>query len=168
MICAAPGHVLFAADFSTVESRILAWLAGENWKLANFREFDRTGDPALDNYLVAATRVLKRPVPPEDETGRHIGKPAISVSNYGGALGAWRRFDDSDNHSDAGPRALQIRMAHRAPADDAILAKARKQHKRAIRTGERVTLGSLAFHNENGTLYITLPGGRDHLSRGKD
>ena len=48
MICAPPGHVLFAADFSTVESRILAWLAGENWKLANFREFDRTGDPALD------------------------------------------------------------------------------------------------------------------------
>src|SRR5262249_18793223 len=71
MICAAPGHVLFAGDFSTVEARILAWFAGETWKLEVFRRYDVSGDPALDFYLVSASQALRRPVAPDDEAGRH-------------------------------------------------------------------------------------------------
>jgi DNA polymerase len=81
MIDAPPGRLLVCGDFSTLESRILAWLAGEGWKLANFREFDRTGDPRFDNYLVGAAKVLKRPVAPDDDASRHLGKILISVSD---------------------------------------------------------------------------------------
>ncbi len=36
---------LIAGDFSQIESRMLSMLAGEQWKLDAFREYDRTGDP---------------------------------------------------------------------------------------------------------------------------
>src|SRR5262249_15606920 len=59
-LCAAPGHVLICADFSTIESRVLAWLAGEAWKLNVFRQFDATKNPQFDLYRVIAARLLRK------------------------------------------------------------------------------------------------------------
>ena len=48
-----------------------------------------------------ASRALKRQVTPKDETGRQFGKTYDLAFGFGGGLGAWRRFDDSDAYSDA-------------------------------------------------------------------
>src|SRR5262249_10605770 len=45
LICAAPGKTLVGADFSSIESRVLAWAAHEKWKLDSYRRYDATHDP---------------------------------------------------------------------------------------------------------------------------
>jgi DNA polymerase len=51
IICATSGqHQLIGGDLSAIESRALAWVAGEMWKLENYRRYDVTGDPTLEPY----------------------------------------------------------------------------------------------------------------------
>src|SRR5262249_19599643 len=98
LICAKVGHRLLGADFSAIEARVLAWIAGEDWKLETFREYDRSG--GLDPYCVTAAKILNRPVPPDDEAGRAVGKVAELAGGYGGSVGAWRRFAPEDSRPD--------------------------------------------------------------------
>ena len=87
----ATGHKLIAGDFSAVESRVLAWLANEKWKLETYRRYDETGNSKLpEPYCVMASQALKRIVTPEDEAGRQFGKTydLASALVAGAALGA--------------------------------------------------------------------------------
>jgi DNA polymerase len=160
MICAAPDHILIGGDFSAIESRVLAWVAGEEWKLNTYRQFDISGDPALEPYCVTATRVLKRPVTPADVAGRQIGKIADLACGFGGGLGAWRMFDSSNNHSDAEVECFKAewRAAHKATVN--FWRALETAMRRAIRTGQPIQLRSLTCTFEDGTLYVTLPSGR--------
>jgi DNA polymerase len=162
MICTAPGHKFFAGDFSSVEARTLSWHAGETWKLATFRRYDATQDPALDVYLIAAGQVLRRSVTPDDEGGRQTGKTCELAFGFGGALGAWRKFDP-DQHSDQEVKGYVQRWRQAHPATTRFWRRLESAIMRTVRTGERGTLGRLAFEFEDGTLQIVLPNGRrDH------
>jgi DNA polymerase len=94
MICAAPGHVLIGVDLSAIESRVLAWLAGEEWKLEAYRLYDRTGDPRDEPYLVTACKIFH--VPPgtytRESPERTIGKTCDLAYGYQGGLRAFRNF----------------------------------------------------------------------------
>jgi DNA polymerase len=52
LICAAPGHRLIAADLSGIESRVTAWLSGQQSKLDQWIKFDGTHDPADEPYYI--------------------------------------------------------------------------------------------------------------------
>src|SRR5262249_29712438 len=115
-IIAASGHVLMGADFSAVESRALAHLAGETWKVEAYHKFDETGDPRLEWYCVLALRAVGREVTPEDEAGREFGKTNDLAFGYGGGVGAWRKFDPTDKYTDEEVQGFARRFREEHPA----------------------------------------------------
>jgi DNA polymerase len=95
MICAASGHTLIGADFSAIESRVLAWVAGEEWKLDSCRRFDATGDPRDEPYCIPACKIFRVPDGTfnKESPERGIGKICDLAFGYQGGLGAWRNFE---------------------------------------------------------------------------
>jgi DNA polymerase len=160
IICAAPGHVLIGADFSAIESRVLAWLAGETWKLETYRDYDATGRPELEPYCATASKILKRTVTPEDDAGRQLGKVADLAFGYGGGRGAWRKFDPSDAYSDADVEHFKAEWRRQHAATVRLWHALERAAHRTIHTGTSVKLDRIAFAMDNKTLLMVLPSGR--------
>jgi DNA polymerase len=161
VICAAPGYRLIAGDFSAIESRVLAWLANETWKLDTYRKYDETGDPQFEPYCVLAAQALRRTVTPDDEIGRQFGKTYDLAFGFGGGRGAWRKFDQSDTYSDAEVEGFKgaFRRTHSATVRFWHVLE-RAAHY-TVRTKQGARLGTrLYFVMENGTLFMALPSGR--------
>lgn len=89
-IVAPPGKKLCIADLSNIEGRVLAWVAGEGWKLKAFADFDAgTGE---DLYKVAYGRSFN--IDPKDAVGqkRQIGKVMELGLGYEGGVAAFLTF----------------------------------------------------------------------------
>jgi hypothetical protein len=79
MICAASGHRFIAADLSGIESRVTAWVSGQQSKLDMWAKFDRTKDPKDDPYYI-----LGKALGIADEQARSVGKTADLAFGYCG------------------------------------------------------------------------------------
>ncbi|OKP02582.1 DNA polymerase [Xenorhabdus eapokensis] len=90
VIIAPNGKKLVVSDLSNIEGRMLAWLAGEDWKLRAFSEYDNgTGS---DLYKLAYARAFN--IEPDDVTKdqRQIGKVMELGLGYGGGGAAFVTF----------------------------------------------------------------------------
>jgi DNA polymerase family A/CHC2 zinc finger/Toprim domain len=164
-LCAAPGHTLTCADFGAIESRVLAWLAGEIWKLDVYRQYDATGDISREPYRVIAAQMLHKTNTDISAAERQQGKCAELACGFGGAAGAWRRIAGDDGRSDAEVQAVirQWRDAH--PAVRAFWHDLAQAARVAIRIGRPILVAPAprppiiaAF--DGYALTLTLPSGR--------
>jgi DNA polymerase len=93
-LCAREGHELICADFGAIESRVLAWLAGETWKLDAYREYDRLRaiDPEaakrIEPYRIIAGRMLHKTPAEIGKAERQLGKSGELACGFGGSVGA--------------------------------------------------------------------------------
>jgi DNA polymerase len=161
IICAAPDHMLIGGDFSAIESRVLAWLAGETWKLETYRQYDESGNPEFEPYCVMASKALRRTVTPDDEAGRAFGKVYDLAFGFGGGVGAWRKFDPSDTYSDAEIESFKRAFRAMHPATFRYWHRLERHAHRRVRAKKPTGLGNvISFAMENGTMFMALPSGR--------
>jgi DNA polymerase len=77
------GRTFAVADFSAIEARVLAWLAGEEWRMEVFAK-------GGDIYCASASQMFRVPVEKHGQNAhlRQKGKIAELALGYGGAVGA--------------------------------------------------------------------------------
>ena len=90
-LVAPEGRKLVIADLSNIEGRVLAWLAGEDWKVAAFKAYDR--GEGHDLYKVTAGRILGKDPGDITKAERQLqGKVPELAGGYQGGVGAYRKM----------------------------------------------------------------------------
>lgn len=84
---AKPGHTFLVSDYAAIEARVIAYLAGEKWRMDVFAK-------GGDIYCSSASQMFKVPVEKHGINGhlRQKGKIAELACGYGGGIGALKAF----------------------------------------------------------------------------
>lgn len=161
-LIAAPGKKLCRADLSNIEGRVLAWLAGEDWKLKAFANGD-------DLYIEGYSRSFGIPVEEvraDEEAGgtmRLIGKVQELACGFQGAVGAFGSMAKLYGVNLEEDRVLEIVRAWRS-ANPKIVALWYDLEDAAINAvnnaGTAYTCGRLKLRRDGQWLRIRLPSGR--------
>jgi DNA polymerase bacteriophage-type len=162
MITAAPSCVLIGADFSSIESRVLAWAADEKWKLDAYRRFDATHDPHDEPYCETACRIFRVPsgTITKDSPERSIGKISDLAFGYQGGLNAWRIFEP-DKFTDAEAETFKTEWRANHPATVKFWYAIDRAAVLAVRErGQVVRCGRIDLRCNGASLQLRLPSGR--------
>lgn len=150
------GNRFIVADFSAIEARVIAYLAGEQWRLDVFKD-------GGDIYCASASKMFKVPVEKHGINGhlRQKGKIAELALGYGGAGGAVRAFDKAGSIPDEELPKIVSDWRKASPHIVNFWWDVDKAAKKAINGRTTVSLHhGIRFTYEPGVLFIVLPSGR--------
>lgn len=156
-IMAAPGHRIMAGDFTSIEAIILACLAGEEWKIKAFRRKEKLYERMAEKiHKLPVGTVTKETHPME----RSDGKTAELAAGYGGALGAWLKFDNSGRHTDE--RIIEIIKTWREehPMTVALWRGLEDASMEAVLYGRETGYRDTGFEMVDEWLSMILPNGK--------
>ena len=111
MIAAPRDQVLAVVDYANIEGRVLAWLAGEEWKLDAFRAYDNGTGPDL--YVLAYSRSFNAPVDRVSKADRQVGKVQELALGYGGGVNAFHTMAAAYGVTVSDERAEEIKVGWR-------------------------------------------------------
>lgn len=119
VVHSAPENKLVIADLSNIEGRVLAWLAGEEWKVQAFIDYDNGVGPDLYMATYAKSfNVSMDAVIENEEHGdgkfRSIGKVLELACGFGGSVGAFASMGMIYNVKVPAEEALELVRAWRA------------------------------------------------------
>lgn len=152
----AEGHRFVVADFSAIEARVIAWLAGETTTLNAFEE-------GKDLYCETASRMFGVPVTKHGANSelRQKGKIAVLSCGYQGGVGALKAMGALRMglaESELQPLVDAWRAANPNIVD--FWAQINTAAIDVITTRQPTCVGSLTLSVESGILFIELPSGR--------
>ena len=154
---AAPGKTFHVCDFSAIEARVIAWLAGEDWVLEVFRS-------GRDIYCETASRMFKVPVEKHGQNAelRQKGKIATLALGYGGGVSALEAMGGSRlGLTEKEEKEIVNLWRDSNPRIVKMWAIVERAALTALKTGESVTVHrGIVVGKRWGMLTITLPSGR--------
>ena len=153
---AKPGYKFYVADFSAIEARVIAYIAGETWRSEVFKN-------GGDIYCASAQKMFHVPVEKHGINGhlRQKGKIAELALGYGGSVGALKAMgalemglqeEELQSLVDAwrssNPNIVQLWW----DVDTAV--------KQTVKLHIDTETHGIKFSWRSGMLFITLPSGR--------
>ena len=151
-----PGMKFIVADFSAIEARVIAWLAGEEWRIKAFENGE-------DIYCASASKMFGVPVVKHGENGhlRQKGKVAELACGYGGSVGAMKAMGaDSLGLSDTELKQIVTDWREASPHITDLWWSVDRAVKKAVKEKTTTETHGLTFSYESGFLFIELPSGR--------
>ena len=150
------GGKFIVADFSAIEARVIAWLAGEQWRLDVFKN-------GGDIYCASASQMFHVPVVKHGINGhlRQKGKIAELALGYGGSVGALKAMGALEmGLSEAELKPLVDAWRGSNPNIVRLWWEVDEAVKETISDKAASETHGIRFEYESGFLFITLPSGR--------
>ena len=144
------------SDFSAIEARVLAWIAGEEWTLEAFRQ-------GKDIYCETASMMYHVPVEKHGANShlRQKGKVAVLACGYQGGVGAMKRMDKGGTIPEDELQSVVDQWRGANPSVVKLWRNCEMAARTVIEEHRTVRLkNGIAFGYINGNLFIKLPSGR--------
>ena len=152
---AKEGNRFIVSDFSAIEARVLAWFAGEQWRLDVFNTHGKIYEASASQMFHVPIENIKKGSPL-----RQQGKIAELALGYGGGFGAIKKMDKEESIPEKEIYPLVNNWRKANPSITKFWSMVEAAARKAITERRTIKTKWLKFSYEDNVLFIELPSGR--------